>query len=62
MVEQDIYIANGYKSRRHYLSTLAEDYGIDEEVVLTLASLMGPNEDFDGLVSEIQSYAEMVNS
>lgn len=60
MTEQSIYTANGYKSRRHYLECLAEDNGVDLEVVLTLASLMGPNEDFDGLVVEIQDYSEQV--
>lgn len=54
----DIYVENGYKSRRHYLECLADEYGVDLEVVLTLASLYGPNEDFDGLVTELQDLAE----
>ena len=54
----DIYTENGYKSRRHYLECLADDYAVDLEVVLTLASLYGPNEDFDGLVTDLQDLAE----
>jgi len=54
----DIYTENGYRSRRHYLECLADDYGVDLEVVLTLASLYGPNEDFDGLVTDRQDLAE----
>lgn len=54
----DIYTENGYRSRRHYLECLADDYAVDLEVVLTLASLYGPNEDFDGLVTDLQDLAE----
>lgn len=54
----DIYTENGYRSRRHYLECLADEYGVDLEVVLTLASLYGPSEDFDGLVTELQDLAE----
>jgi hypothetical protein len=51
------YIDSGYKSRRHYLETLAEDTGIDPETVFTLASLYGPSEDFDGLVTALEDIA-----
>ena len=51
------YIANGYKSRRGYLTQLAEDYGVDIDTVLTLADLLGPIEDFDGLVTHIEDIA-----
>ena len=49
-----IYIAEGYKSRRHYLETLADEMGIESEIVFTLASVLGPSEDFDGLVTELE--------
>ena len=61
MAEQNIYVKNGYRNRRHYLETLAEDYGVDIETVLTLASVTGPAEDFDGLIITIQDYADEVH-
>lgn len=48
------YEAAGYPSRRAYLEGLADDYGVDIETVLVLASALGPSEDFDGLVSELE--------
>jgi len=48
-----IYTDNGYHSRVEYLSTLAEDYGVPLNRVAALAQLLGPDEDFDGLVSMI---------
>lgn len=44
----------GYASREDYLECLAEEYGVDLETVETLADLLGPNEDFDGLVTMLQ--------
>ena len=52
------YIAAGYQNRKEYLKGLAEEYGVEYEIVVTLADTLGPNEDFDGLVSGIQDYAE----
>ena len=54
----NVYKDNGYKSRRHYLECLAEENGVDLEIVLTTASLYGPEEDFDGLVVAIQDLAD----
>lgn len=49
------YRAHGYNDREDYLSRMAEDYGLDlEEVVRPLANLLGPNEDFDGLISALE--------
>jgi len=54
-----IYQAQGYDSREDYLSCLAEDYGLDlQDQVLPLADLLGPNEDFDGLVTACQDLAD----
>lgn len=50
----DVYVENGYASRADYLSCLAEDYGVDPQTVQALADLLGPNEDFDGLVSSLE--------
>lgn len=54
----NVYKANGYEGREDYLSCLAEDYGLSlEEVVRPLAELLGPDEDFDGLVSSLEDEA-----
>ena len=52
------YIENGYKDRQDYLYCLAEDYGLPVSTVTALADMLGPNEDFDGLVTSLQDYAE----
>lgn len=51
------YQENGYESRKEYLQDLAEEHGVELDVVLMLADLLGPSEDFDGLVSEVEDYA-----
>ena len=43
------YTANGYKNRADYLSCLCEEYPAD--LVHALSDILGPSEDFDGLVS-----------
>lgn len=53
------YIRHGYKNRRDYLKSLAEDYGFDYETVALLADTMGETEDFDGLVSMLEDYEGM---
>lgn len=53
-----IYRNNGYDNREDYLSCLAEDYGLDlENVVRPIADLLGPDEDFDGLVAMLEDEA-----
>ena len=47
-----IYKTNGYASRRDYLASLCEEY--DAESVYMLASILGPSEDFDGLVTSLE--------
>ena len=49
-----IYIENGYKNRRDYLDSLAEDFGIDKQTVYAMASILGSTEDFDGLVTALE--------
>lgn len=49
-----IYKENGYASRRDYLDSLAQDFGLDEQVVYELASILGSSEDFDGLVTALE--------
>jgi hypothetical protein len=50
----DVYKENGYKNRQDYLESLAEENDVPIDVVLCAAELLGPNEDFDGLVNEIE--------
>lgn len=54
-----VYVNQGYINRQHYLHDLADNNGVDYEIVKALAEMLGPNEDFDGLVSEIEDYASM---
>lgn len=49
-----IYTENGYKNRRDYLDTLAAENGVPEDQVYTLASVLGPDEDFDALVTAVE--------
>lgn len=46
------YQAAGYQNRREYLESLCEEY--DREAVYALASILGPSEDFDGLVIALE--------
>jgi hypothetical protein len=54
-----VYEEHGYKNRKDYLKNLAEENGAEYETVLMLAQLLGPTEDFDGLVNMIEDAAEM---
>lgn len=49
----DVYQRQGFKDRGEYLASLAAQYEVDPEVVDALATLLGENEDFDGLVTEL---------
>lgn len=48
------YTDEGYKNRRDYLESLAEEYGMDIDTVLKVADMLGPGEDFDGLVTTLE--------
>lgn len=55
--QREVYIRKGYANRDEYLQGLADDYGVDLDVVLSLAMVLGPYEDFDGLVSMLEDAA-----
>ena len=55
----DVYQENGYKNRKDYLMQIGDDYGADPQTVFELANVLGPNEDFDGLVSALEDYEEL---
>ena len=46
------------RTRRQYLHDLAGEYELPLDVVLMLASMLGPNEDFDGVVTELCDIAD----
>ena len=50
------YTDNGFANRREYLDSLCEEF--DRSKVYALASLLGPSEDFDGLVTALEDDAE----
>lgn len=58
MNDRPDYTAHGYSNRREYLDSLADDFGISPATVYTMASLLGPSEDFDGLVTMLEDHAE----
>lgn len=53
---RNAYTANGYNDRADYLETLCEEYPAD--IVHALADLLGPTEDFDGLVTSLEDFTE----
>lgn len=48
------YTEAGYNSRKEYLLSLVEEYDVDKETVFSLASILGPSEDFDGLIAALE--------
>lgn len=50
------YKAAGFESRRAYLESLADEYPAD--IVYALADILGPGEDFDGLITALEDAAE----
>jgi len=48
------YHRAGFNSRKAYLQSVSDDYGVSIERVLLVADLLGPHEDFDGLISMIE--------
>lgn len=53
-----IYTDNGYKNRKDYLNNLADEFGVDVDTVYQLASILGADEDFDGLVTSLEDFVE----
>ena len=53
----NVYQENGFASRRDYLLSLRDDFDVDWTVILHLADVLGPAEDFDGLVTALEDLA-----
>lgn len=56
-LQQPIYQRKGFANRKEYLEDLCESY--PREAVYGLASVLGPNEDFDALVTELDDYSDV---
>jgi hypothetical protein len=54
MTDTNVYTQNGYKDRHDYLKSLAEEFEIPYKTVAACASMLGPDEDFDGLVTQLE--------
>ena len=52
--EENVYVEGGYLDRNDYLKSLSEIYSVPFGTVLELAELLGPIEDFDGLVTSLE--------
>ena len=57
--QAEIYKRKGYANRAEYLRGLAEENGVDLDIVLAISDMLGPYEDFDGLVSMVEDAAYM---
>lgn len=51
------YLEYGAESRAEYLEMLADDYDLPLSTVRALADVLGPSEDFDGLVTALEDAA-----
>ena len=49
-----IYARKGYRNRWHYLIGLSKEYNVSFREVVSLANMLGPMEDFDGLLTELE--------
>lgn len=49
-----VYTDNGYEGRTDYLKCMSEDFGVSIQIVETLADTLGPEEDFDGLITMLE--------
>jgi hypothetical protein len=56
VIPLDRYHADGAIDRFGYLENLAADHGVTFETILTLVDVLGPDEDFDGLVTTLEDY------
>lgn len=48
------YRAAGFEDRASYLRDLADGFGLSVSTVVMAAELLGPSEDFDGLVTTLE--------
>jgi len=53
---ENVYTENGYKDRRDYLEKIADDFGISAGELEAISDVLGPDEDFDGLITSLEDY------
>ena len=51
------YVTEHYSNRREYLDWLAEVYGVERADVILLSSILGTDQDFDGLPHALEGFA-----
>ena len=56
VIPLDRYQADGAIDRFGYLENLAADHGVTFETIITLVDVLGPDEDFDGLVTTLEDF------
>ena len=52
--QMDIYREMGYQDRQDYLQCLADEYDLPCSLVKFYANMLGPPEDFDGLIITLE--------
>jgi len=52
------YEEDGCFDRYGYIRDLADDHGVDLPMAIEMAELLGPEEDFDGLVCTLEDMAD----
>ena len=57
----NIYKEHGFNTRKEYLISLADDFGLPVEEVFAIAGLLGSSEDFDGLICALEDRADGLN-
>lgn len=58
-MSKTIYVKKGYRSREDYLKHLSKVFDIPQYAINTIAEMLGPFEDFDGLLltlDDIENY------
>ena len=55
-MEKSVYQEHGFANRKEYLESLAQEY--PRSMVFAAASVLGPSEDFDGLVTTLEDAEE----
>lgn len=49
-----IYSERGYENREDYLASIAREYDLETDIVFAAADMLGPTEDFDGLITSLE--------
>lgn len=47
------------QERENYLIEVANDFGIDENIVFSLAEVLGEDEDYDGLIMTLEDLSDV---